>query len=28
MTGKSYLIKKSKQKMIAEDIKRAIELVS
>ena len=28
MTGKSYLIEKSKQKMIAEDIKRAIDLSS
>ena len=26
MTGKSYLIEKSKQKMIAEDIRRGIEL--
>ena len=28
MTGKSYLIEKSKQKMIAEDIKHAIDLSS
>jgi len=28
MTGKRYLIEKSKEKMIAEDIKHAIELAN